>query len=360
MYTYIEQAPAACRAILDARDERVGGLVQLFCSHPYRRLHIVASGSSYNIAMTMRYFLQEALSIEVTVGWPMSYTLYDHLQPDDTFVLCLSQSGKSTNTIAAVEKAVEQGNTVAVLTCNASAPIDVAGGNVFEYGSGTDDYYVGKGFPSSCTFLALFGIMAASARGTLDDDARDALIGALSTEIDGMVGAFEAARAFCAAHIRELVQARRIMTVGIGGGYGLALEGALKLNEMTGIAANAYEMEEFVHGPTYEIRKDHVIMLVDLGGPGHGRMMQLAQALHLLTDHVFVITTSEGHDGSALKLPPVCERNSETAADAGSGLGAIRAIIPFQTAAEAICSELDMLSYNLVNFDFEQKMKTKA
>ena len=38
----------------------------------------------------------------------------------------------------------------------------------------------------------------------------------------------------------------------------------------------------------------------------------------------------------------------------------MRAVIPFQTAAEAICSELDMLSYNLVNFDFEQEMKTKA
>ena len=43
-----------------------------------------------------------------------------------------------------------------------------------------------------------------------------------------------------------------------------------------------------------------------------------------------------------------------------SDLAAIRAIIPFQTAAEAICSKLDMLSYNLVNFDFEQEMKTKA
>ena len=63
MYTYIEQAPTVCRAILDTRDERVGGLVQLFCARPYRRLHIVASGSSYNIAMTMRDFLQAALGI---------------------------------------------------------------------------------------------------------------------------------------------------------------------------------------------------------------------------------------------------------------------------------------------------------
>ncbi|OUN87554.1 SIS domain-containing protein [[Collinsella] massiliensis] len=356
MYTYIEQAPTVCRAILDTRDERVGGLVQLFCARPYRRLHIVASGSSYNIAMTMRDFLQAALGIEVTVGWPMSYILYDHLQPGDTFVLCLSQSGKSTNTIAAVEKAVERGNTVAVLTCNANAPIDAAGGNVFEYGSGTDDYYVGKGFPSSCTYLALFGIMAASMRGTLEDETRDALIDALSTEIGGMQDAFEKAQAFCAEHINELVRARRIMTVGIGGGYGLALEGALKLNEMTGIAANAYEMEEFVHGPTYEIRKDHVVMLVDLGGPGHERMMQLSQALHLLTDHVFVIAATEGYDEYSLELGTSSGRNVGSKSD----LAAIRAIIPFQTAAEAICSKLDMLSYNLVNFDFEQEMKTKA
>ena len=360
MYTYIEQAPDVCRAIFREREERVGGLVQLFCARPHRRLHMVASGSSYNIAMTMRNFLQDTLGVEVTVGWPMSYILYDHAQPDDTFVLCLSQSGKSTNTIAAVEKAVERGNTVAVLTCNANAPIDSAGGNVFAYGSGTDDYYVGKGFPSSCTFLALFGIMAGSKRGAIDDTEREALLDALVDAIDGMQGAFAAARSYCSAHITELVHARRIMTVGIGAGYGLALEGALKLNEMTGIAANAYEMEEFVHGPSYEIRKDHVVAIVDLGGPGHERMLQLAQALRLLTDHVLVITTANGYGGDALQLDASNGASRGEDAAALRALDVVRAVIPFQTAAEAICSELDMLSYNLVNFDFEQEMKTKA
>lgn len=353
MYTYIKQAPGVCRSILDAREERVGELVRLFCERPYSRLHIVASGSSYNIAMTMRNLLQELLGIEVTVAWPMSYILYDHFQSDDVFVLCMSQSGKSTNTIAAVEKAVEQGNTVAVLTCNGKAPIDAAGGNVFEYGSGSDDYYVGKGFPSSCTFLALFGIMAGFERGSIDVDRHDAFLGALSAEIDDLAQVFSRARDFCEKHIVELVHSRRIMTVGIGAGYGVALEGALKLNEMTGVAANAYEMEEFLHGPAYEVRKDHVIMLVDLGGPGHERMAQLQRALKLLTDHVFIVSAIEGYDG-AFELPA-----AESDPSRGK-LKVLQAIIPFQVAAESICSELDMLSYNLINFDFEQEMKTKA
>ena len=142
--------------------------------------------------------------------------------------------------------------------------------------------------------------------------------------------------------------------MGIGAGYGVALEGALKLNEMIGVAANAYEMEEFVHGPTYEIRRGHVVVLVDLGGPGHERMMQLYRALHVLTDEVYVIdTVGEGLAQSNEKtfaLKPLM----------GCELDAPRAVIPFQVLAESICSKLDLLSYNLSNLEFEKQIKNKA
>ena len=351
MYTYIERAPQVCRDILDAGVERVGALAEQFCARDYRRILMVASGSSYNIALSMCEFMQRTLGIEVGATWPMSYILYNHAQASDTFVLCLSQSGKSTNTIEAVRRAQACGHDVAVLTTNGQAPIHETCDAVYEYGSGSDDYYVAKGYPSSCTFLASFTIEAAARRGSIDEAARARLLAGLGAAVDGLAPVMGESQAFFQKHIDRVLRTRRIMTVGIGAGYGVALEGALKLNEMTGIAANAYEMEEFVHGPTYEIRKDHVVMLVDQGGPGHARLMQLYQALHLLTDAVFVIDNTGDYAGDlVVRLP--------SAAD--PGLNILQDVVPFQVLAESLCSALDLLSYNFSNYDFEQEMKTKA
>lgn len=351
MYTYIESAPKVCRGILDAEEGRVGGLVDQFCARDYRRILMVASGSSYNIAMSMREFMQDMLGIEVGAVWPMSYILYDHVQTDDTFVLCLSQSGKSTNTIKAVQCAQEHERDVAVLTANGQAPIRLVCDAVYEYGSGPEDYYVAKGYPSSCTFLALFAIKVAARRGMIDDGRRDRLVKELGAAVDGLVSVMKQSQSFFLGHLERVLRTRRIMTVGIGAGYGVALEGALKLNEMTGLAVNAYEMEEFVHGPAYEIRKDHVVMIADQGGPGHERLMQLHHALHLLTDTVFVIDNTDEHKGDfVLHLPSVAE----------PGLNVMQDAVPFQVLSESLCSALDLLSYNFTNYDFEQEMKTKA
>ena len=351
MYTYIERTPDLCRKIAEGAADRVAGLVEQFTLRPRTRLLIVASGSSYNIATAAKPYLQRVLGMEVTVTWPMSYILFAHAQATGTFVLCMSQSGKSTNTIEAVRRARECGQDVAVLTCNGNAPIREVCEHVYEYGSGVEDYYVAKGFPTSCTFLFEFAIAAARALGTVDGEEAEALHGELLAAIDASRPLLDASRTFFDRHMDRFVRARRIMCVGIGAGYGVALEGALKLNEMTGIAANAYEMEEFVHGPTYEIRKDHVIMLVDLGDVGHERMVQLHDALAELTDHVYVIDATGAYTG---------EQVFELGSPASGDVDALRAVVPFQVLAEGICSDLDMLSYNLNNFDFEQKMKTKA
>lgn len=354
MYTYIEQAPAIARDIIARRDTLVRPLVEQFCSMSPKRLLIVASGSSYDIAMSMRPFMQRMLDIEVSIEWPMSYIMYNHAQNSETFVLCMSQSGRSTNTIEAVHRAQASGHHVAVLTCNPNAPMREYCEHVYAYGSGTEDYYVAKGFPTSCVYLALFAIEAARALDMRDADDCAALLSDVSAVVEDMSEVYRAARSFAEKHLNAFAGARRIMCVGIGAGYGVALEGALKLNEMIGIAANAYEMEEFVHGPTYEIRRGHVVVLVDLGGPGHDRMMQLYRALHVLTDEVYVIDAVREEpaqsDERTFGLKPLtdCE------------LDAPRAVIPFQVLAESICSKLDLLSYNLSNLEFEKQIKNKV
>ena len=223
MYTYIEQAPAIAREIIARRETLVGPLVEQFCGMAPKRLLIVASGSSYDIAMSMRPFMQQTLGIEVSVEWPMSYILYNHAQNGETFVLCMSQSGRSTNTIEAVRRAQACGHHVAVLTCNPDAPMREYCEHVYAYGSGTDDYYVAKGFPTSCVYLALFAIEAARALDVRGADDCATLLSDVSAVVEDMPEAYRAARTFAEQHLDAFVDARRIMCVGIGAGYGVAL-----------------------------------------------------------------------------------------------------------------------------------------
>lgn len=346
----MDEAIVRSRAIIQDKDELVGTLVDIYLAKEVAKIVIIASGSSFNIAMSAKWYLQKYLKREVKVVWPMTYLHYDSAYDTDAFIICMSQSGKSTNTIEAVKKAKERGHDPIVLTTNADSPIRDYTEHVFAYGSGSDDYYVAKGYPCSNLFLFLFTLECAKQSTLITATNYKQELQKLKDTIDKLSDVQEGAKAFFQMYQKEFIHARRILIVGIGSGYGTALEGALKMNEMIGSATNAYEMEEFVHGPTYEIRKDHMVILVDQGGSASPRMMQLFNALHKLCDHVFMITNVKIEDDHILFVPNCGDEDVNTLLN----------IIPFQTFSECICSSLDLLSYNLANYDFEQEIKTKA
>lgn len=350
MFPYMNEAINRCYEIIEKKEQNIMPLVDLFFAKEYKKVVIIASGSSYNIAMSVKWYLQKYLKTEVKVVWPMTYIHIDHEYDQDAFVICMSQSGKSTNTIEAVKVAKAQGHNPIVLTTNADSPIREYCDHVFAYGSGSDDYYVAKGYPCSCTFLLLFALDCAKRTSVLNGNAYKRELQKIKYAISQLTNVQENAVSFFNKHKQEFIKARRIMMVGIGSGYGVALEGALKLNEMIGSATNAYEMEEFVHGPTYEIRKDHMIILIQQGNGTQYRMTQLYHALQRLSDHVFMITSADCHDDHVLSIPECHDADVQ----------ALCSIIPLQTFSECICSTLDLLSYNLANYDFEQEIKTKA
>ncbi|MFL0249400.1 SIS domain-containing protein [Clostridium neuense] len=351
MIPFMKLAPKVCSSIISNRKNLIKPLVDLYMAKEYKKIVIVASGSSSNIANSVKYFIQNTLNTEVKIIWPMTYIKFDYKFNEDAFIICMSQSGKSTNTIQAVKKANKMGQDVAVLTTNANSPIKQYTNNVFEYGSGSDDYYVAKGYPASCTFLMLFALETALAKNIIKKEEFELKLKELETAISLMKTSFEVSEQFYANNKEEFKAMRRVMVVGCGPSYGTALEGALKINETFGIPTNAYEMEEFVHGPSYEIFKDHAVFFIDNGDDAHERIMQLYSALHLLTDKVFLISNNGNvADKRIWKLD--YEISNE--------FSILFNIIPFQIISDSICSDLDLLSYNVRNYEFEKIIKTKA
>lgn len=351
MIPFMKSAPKISSSIIANRKTLIKPLVDLYTAKEYKKIVIIASGSSCNIANSVKYFLQNTLNIEVKIIWPMTYIKFDYKFNEDAFIICMSQSGRSTNTIQAVRKANKLGQDAVVLTTNANSPIKEYTSNVFEYGSGSDDYYVAKGYPASCTFLMLFALEAALAKSIIKKEEFELKIKEMEEAVLLMKRSLEISEQFYSNNKAEFKSMKRAMVVGCGPSYGTALEGALKINETFGIPTNAYELEEFVHGPSYEIHKDHAVFFIDNGDEAHERVIQLYNAVQLLTDKVFLVSNN-GYT--------VDKRVWKIDYDINNEFSILFNIIPFQCISDSLCNELDLLSYSVKNYEFERIIKTKA
>ena len=116
MYDCVLETPATAEAMFKNKEALVGKLVDLFLAKDYKKIVMVASGSSYNIANCSKYAIQTYLGVKVDLINSVTYAKYDYQFHENALVICMSQSGKSTNTIEAVIKAKECGNDVAAIS----------------------------------------------------------------------------------------------------------------------------------------------------------------------------------------------------------------------------------------------------
>lgn len=349
---YMKEAQALCASI--CRDETASwsALAQQLAACQPKRLLLIASGSSYHIALCAKETLQKLLQIDVQCMWPMSFLEQPPLHLEDTFVLLLSQSGKSTNLLQAAAAAASCAH-YATLCADENAPLAQDKENAFLYPFSAEDYYVAKGFPAALTYLYCFAIAAGEALGVWKEKERKQYQRELAQTISYMPQVYGQAASFYAEYGREMGACQRLMSVGLGSGHALALEAALKINEMYGIAANGYEMEEFLHGPVYELSKDHLVFLLDDRKRTKERMRTIFQAVPLLSDHVFLFSIHEPPASKAKRVFPLpsCQHNLFLP---------ILAVLPFQYIADSICQDHKMIAYSIGNIRFEEQVKTKA
>lgn len=352
MYDCVEEAPAACKRIMKNRESLLNELVELYLSKDYSKVLIVASGSSFNIANCAKYAMEDNLKKRVEVLNSITFAKYDYSYHKDALVLCLSQSGRSTNTIAAVETAKQMNYTTAVVSMIPNSPIARYCDNAYIYGSHDEgkDVFVARGVPTSTLFLILFSLEAGLKSGGLSKDVYKLKIKELDTVIESMVDVRIATDKWYDLNKKDFYSMKRAMVCGIGVSYGVANEGALKIEETIGIPSNVYELEEFLHGPTYEVKKDNAIFLVDLDSKSHDRILTIYKAMHELTDRVYLLTYSNeviGEKVLNINTDPNCLFNP------------LLFVIPFQILSSRVCDDLNIRAVTIYNHRSSQLLKTK-
>ena len=249
----IAEQPAVLERLLGARHDAIASL----SSARPRFALIAARGSSDNVARYAQHVLGRLCGIPVGLATPSLYTLYDHPpRLDGALVIGISQSGASPDVTAVVRNAADQGQATLAITNDAGSPMARAAGHVIALETGEE-----RSVAATKTYTASLAAVAALA-AAINGDAR------LTAEL-------RAAPAAVAGQLEEPVERaveiaepwQRCAVVGRGANYATAFEAALKVKELTRIAAEPYSPPDLMHGPVAVLGPEHGVLAFAPPGP---------------------------------------------------------------------------------------------
>ena len=213
------------------------------------RLSIIACGTAHYAGLVAKYWFEQLarLPVEVDVASEFRYREAP-LGPGDAF-LVISQSGETADTLAGLRYAKAQGCPVLAVLNVPTSTIAREADAVLPTLAGPEIGVAStKAFTCQLMVLLCLAIAAGRARGALDEAAERRLVDALVT-VPGLLAEAMTREGEIETLAREVAKARDVLYLGRGMAYPLALEGALKLKEISYIHAEGYAAGELKHGP---------------------------------------------------------------------------------------------------------------
>ncbi|MCU6433970.1 glutamine--fructose-6-phosphate transaminase (isomerizing) [Undibacterium sp. Jales W-56] len=224
---------------------------------------ILACGTSYYAGMTAKYWIESIAKIPVNVEIASEYRYRDSVPNPNSLVVTISQSGETADTLAALKHARELGMPHSLTICNVStsamvrecalAYITRAG---VEVGVAST-----KAFTTQLAALFLLALTLAQSKGRLSDEQEAEHIKALR-HLPVAIAAVLALEPQIIAWAEEFARKENALFLGRGLHYPIALEGALKLKEISYIHAEAYPAGELKHGPLALVTKEMPVVTV--------------------------------------------------------------------------------------------------
>ncbi len=299
-----------------------------------RKLHIVACGTSWHAALVGKFMIERLarLPVEVDIGSEFRYR--NPILAEDHLVLVISQSGETADTLAAQREALRRGvKTLAICNVVGSMVTREAQGVIYTHAGPEIGVASTKAFTAQIAALHLLALHLGTLRGTLSEEERHLQTSDLlhiPTQIEKLL----AKDAQIEEIARDFFRAADFLYLGRGINYPIALEGALKLKEISYIHAEGYPAGEMKHGPIALIDRSMPLVALVFGGKLHDKMLaniEEAQA----RDGSIIMITEEGSEDAGRRCDHVftVPRTSEL-------LTPILAAVPLQLLAYHIALRL--------------------
>jgi glucosamine--fructose-6-phosphate aminotransferase (isomerizing) len=215
----------------------------------FQQVRIVACGTSWHAGLTGKFMIERLARLPVEVDYGSEFRYRDPIVNDRTLTVVISQSGETADTIAAQREARQKGSkTLAICNVIGSMIPREASGTLLTHAGPEIGVASTKAFTSQVTALFILAMYLSQRRGTLSDEASKELVSEL-VRLPGKLEHLLGRENHYEDIAKALFRSTDFLYLGRGIHFPIALEGALKLKEISYIHAEGYPAGEMKHGP---------------------------------------------------------------------------------------------------------------
>jgi glutamine---fructose-6-phosphate transaminase (isomerizing) len=331
MLKEIYEQPRSIRDSLRGRLNVSKGIVKLGGISDYlqafvnaKRIIIIGCGTSWHAGLVGEYLFEDIARIPVEVEYASEFRYRNPVIHEDDIVIAISQSGETADTLAAIELAKSKGATI-IGICNvvgSSIPRATHAGSYTHAGPEIGVAST-KAFTAQITILTLMALEIAHAKGTLSRSKFHELLSELNTIPDKIQAVLERNKRV-EVLAKKFKDAHNFLYLGRGYTFPVALEGALKLKEISYIHAEGYPAAEMKHGPIALIDEAMPVVVIATQGASYEKVVSNIQEVKARKGKIIAVVTEgdtvvKGLADYVIEVPAVDER-----------LAPLVAVIPLQ------------------------------
>jgi glucosamine--fructose-6-phosphate aminotransferase (isomerizing) len=279
----------AGRVLMEEADVNLDGLDLDVKS--LRRLTILACGTSWHAGLAGKYMIEQLARIPVEVDLASEFRYRDPIVQPGDLVIAISQSGETADTLAALQEARRLGaRSLAICNVVGSSIARAAEHVVYTHAGPEISVASTKAFTSQLTMLTLLAIHLGKRTGHLPEPRIRKLLEGLSalpehaTNVLGQLAAMQVVA-------RRYMHARDFLYLGRGLGFPVALEGALKLKEISYVHAEGYASGELKHGPIALVDEELPVVGIALAGPGYDKVVSNLEEVRARGGKIIALAT---------------------------------------------------------------------
>lgn len=265
-----------------------------------KRISISACGTAYLAGLIGKYWFERLARIPVEIDVASEFRYREAPLEEGGLALFVSQSGETADTLASLRYAAANGqhtlSVVNVATSTMARDSDVVAQTLAGLEIGVAST---KAFTCQLSVLLCLAIAAGRARGTLSADDEKELVDAL-LNVPGLISEALKREAQIEALTRELSKAKDVLYLGRGTSYPLALEGALKLKEISYIHAEGYAAGELKHGPIALIDESMPVIVIAPHDQWFEKTVSNMQEVAARGGRIILITDDKGAEATGL------------------------------------------------------------
>lgn len=355
MLSYIKKEQNYLEKILQTYPQQFSSLTELL-EHKKHWL-ILATGSSYNAALSAKNYLEKISEIQISIKEPYNFVNYEPVPYGTDLVIGISQSGQSTSTLAAMKKC-RQNNLSALIGITSQIDKEIS-----KVCNQTVDILIGKeqvgyvtlGFNATVLTLMLLGLQAASINNKIDKNKENSELKEFSAIVHHINPAIKKSEDFYQDFKPIFANSPEFLTIAYGAGLGSAGEMQTKFTEVVRYPAYGWEIESFMHGPYLGIKDNYTEFFIHLNANKNilKKEKELKQFENTCTPYIFTINLGkkqEQSDGQILNLMNVSDETKTS----------ILAVIPFQVLSWYIAKDKGVNLSHLIFDNFSDIVHNKT